>query len=128
MKKKYLLPIVVGVVVFGGVTAFAASLTVNSSSLGAGNATVASCTDNAKVTYATTGSTVTTATVKTFDALGAPTTSCNGFSADVTLTSTSGTVTLGEVTGPITNATTVFTLPAGIDAHDVTGVSVTITG
>src|SRR5690349_13752234 len=49
--KKYLVPVGVGVVVFGSVTAFAASLTVNSSSLGAGTGTVASCNAAVDVSY-----------------------------------------------------------------------------
>lgn len=130
--KKFVLPVGAGVVVFGVVTAFAASLGVSSNTLGAGNDTVDSCTANAKVSYATSGSTVTTATVTTYDnATPTPvaTTTCAGMSAQVTLT--------GSGTGlPASLSTTNFTAgsmafnftSSGIDAHDVTGVSVVFSG
>jgi hypothetical protein len=127
--KKYLLPLGAGVVVFGVVTAFAASLGVTSSSLGAGNATVASCNDNAAVSYTTTGSKVATAvvTISGSQATGA----CDGKTAQVTITGTgtglpaSATAAVGSTT---TNIATVNLASANADAHDVTGVSVVITG
>src|SRR3954468_1386487 len=51
--KRFLIPAVVGVVTFGAVTAFAATLSVSSKSLGAGNATVATCNATAQVSYTT---------------------------------------------------------------------------
>ena len=129
--KKFVLPVGAGVVVFGVVTAFAASLGVSSSSLGAGNSPVDSCTANAKVSYALNGTKVTTATVKTYDN-GTPqvaTTTCAGMSAQVTLS--------GSGTGlPATLSTTNFTAgsmnfdftSSNIDAHDVSSVSVVFTG
>src|SRR4051812_5198950 len=51
--KRFLVPAVVGVVTFGAVTAFAATLTVNSKSLAAGSAGVSTCNANAAVTYNT---------------------------------------------------------------------------
>jgi hypothetical protein len=127
--KKYLLPVGAGVVIFGAVTAFAASLNVSSTSLGAGNATVNACTSDAKVSYATSGGLVSTATVKTYDTDHTTlTTTCNGMSAEVTLTDTNGTV-LGTKTGTITNSSTDFDLSAAnVDPAAVTGVSVVITG
>src|SRR3954467_13136126 len=52
--KRFLIPAVAGVVTFGAVTAFAATLSVSSKSLGAGNATVATCNASAQVSYNTT--------------------------------------------------------------------------
>ena len=52
--KKFLVPVAVGVVVFGGVTAFAATLTVNSKSLAAGNGTVTACNNSAAAVYTST--------------------------------------------------------------------------
>src|SRR3954453_6162801 len=49
--KSYAVPAIGGVAVFGAVTAFAATLTVNSKSLGSGNATVSSCNASASVSY-----------------------------------------------------------------------------
>jgi hypothetical protein len=126
MRTRYLAPAVVGVVVFGAVTAFAASLTVNTKSLGAGNATVDTCNASASVSYNTALSSgvyqVTTAPVTTA-------TTCKGMSYRVDLTGTSG--SLGEITGTL-DATTGAALPdftsANIAASAVTGVSVVITG
>ena len=127
MKSRYLVPGVVGIVVFGAVTAFAASLSVSSNSLGAGNATVQSCNSTASVTYNTAPSSgaykVTTAPVTTAAA-------CAGMSYRVTLTGASN-ATLGEVTGTL-DATTGAALPdftsANVNASAVQGVSVVITG
>lgn len=127
MKTRYVVPAVVGVVVFGAVTAFAASLSVNSDTLGAGNATVQSCNASASVTYNTAPSAgvykVTTAPVTT--AAG-----CAGKSYRVTLTGASN-ATLGEVIGTL-DATTGAALPdftsANVNASAVQGVSVVITG
>ena len=122
--KKYLLPLGAGVVVFGVATAFAASLGVSTTSLGAGNATVAACKDAAAVTYTPTGANVGTATV-TFSGTGA---GCNGLTAQVTL---SGTGSLA--TTPASGTATVSAGVANVDfsnvsAHDVTNVAVVVTG
>lgn len=126
--KKYLLPLGAGVVVFGVVTAFAATLNVSSSSLGAGNATVAACNDNAAVTYTTSGSTVSTAvvTISGSQASGA----CDGLTAQVTLTGSSGNLAsenaaIGSTT---TDIGTANFASDNIDGSSVTGVSVVITG
>ena len=130
--KKYLVPIVAGVVVFGSVTAFAASLTITNSSLGAGNATVASCNTSATVTY----NTVVTTNVDTHEVTTAPVTSgvgCAGMAYKVTLLGASNTV-LGEIAGNLSavagfkgTATPDFTAD-NIAAVDVVGVAVVITG
>ena len=123
--KKYLVPLGAGVVVFGVATAFAASLSVNSSSLGSGNATVSSCQSNAAVTYTTSGTKVATAVV-TFS--GGTSGACDGMAAKVTLTGT-GTGLPGSASATVaSDVATVNLASSNIDAHDVTGVSVTITG
>lgn len=129
--KKFLIPVVAGIAVFGGVTAFAATLTVNSDTLGAGNAAVNSCNASATVKYNVArvagAYNVSTAPV----ASGA---TCVGMSYKVTLTGASG--DLGEVSGTLTAvgspATSSAASPdfasAAVPAASVTGVSVVITG
>ena len=126
--KRFLIPLVAGVVTFGAVTAFAATLSVTSKSLGSGNATVATCNASAQVTYNTSysaslpGYKVTTAPVTT--AAG-----CTLMAYKVTLTG-SGNTSLGEVTGNLDasgNASPDFS-SSNIAASAVTGVSVVVTG
>ncbi len=128
LKKKYLVPVVAGVAVFGAVSAFAATLTVNSKSLGSGNATVASCNASANVTY-------NTAYVSTLPGYKVSTTpvataaTCTGMTFKVTLTGASN-ASLAELTGTLDAtgaAAPDFSTPV-IAAASVTGVSVVITG
>jgi hypothetical protein len=122
--KKYLLPLGAGVVVFGVVTAFAASLTVSSPTLGAGNVAVAACKDAAAVAYAPTGANVGTATV-TFSGTGV---GCNGMTAKVTLTGT-GSLVATPASGTGVVALGVATVDfSAVSAAEVTGVAVVITG
>lgn len=129
--KKFLLPVGAGVVVFGSVTAFAATLTVNSSSLGAGNATVTSCNSAAAVTY----NTVPTANTKTYDvSTAAITTSgtgtgCANMAFKVSLLAANGS-TLGEKTGSLdgTGAGSVDFTSLTVPATDVASVAVVVTG
>lgn len=129
--KKYLLPVGAGVAVFGSVTAFAATLTVNSSGLGAGNATVASCNSAAAVTYATTPTTNT----KTYDVTTASVTTsgtgagCANMAFRVTLLGASN-ASLGEKTGTFdgTGAGSVDFTSLAVPASDVAGVAVIVTG
>jgi hypothetical protein len=125
---RFAIPVVVGVVVFGGVTAFAATLSVSSKSLGSGNATVASCNAAATVSYTTAyasalpGYKVATTPVTT--AVG-----CATMAYKVTLTG-SGNTSLGEQTGVLDasgNASPDFSA-SSIAAANVTGVSVVVTG
>lgn len=126
--KRFLIPAVVGVVVFGAVTAFAATLTVNTKSLGAGNATVSSCNASASVTYNTSYS----ATLPGYKVTTAPVTSavaCATMSFKVTLTGASN-ASLGEVTGTLDasgNGSPDFSA-SNVAASLVTGISVVITG
>jgi hypothetical protein len=125
---RFLLPVIVGVIVFGAVTAFAATLNVSSKSLGSGNAAVSSCNASANVTYNTSyastipGYKVTTAPITT-------SASCSGLSYKVTLTG-AGNSALGEVTGTLDasgNASPDFSA-SNVAASVVTGVAVVITG
>jgi hypothetical protein len=124
-----LIPAVVGVVTFGAVTAFAATLSVSSKSLSAGNATVATCNATAQVSYTTSyastlpGYIVATAPVTTAAA-------CSGMSYKVTLTG-AGNAQLGtDVTGTLdgAGAATPSFSSQNLSAANVTGVSVVITG
>lgn len=125
---RFVVPAVAGVVVFGAVTAFAATLSVNGKTLGSGNATVSSCNSGATVTYTTAYS----ATLPGYKVATAPVTTaaaCNGFAYKVTLTGAAN-ASLAEVTGTLDasgNATPDFSA-SNISAANVTGVSVVITG
>ncbi|MDQ1684225.1 MAG: hypothetical protein QOC82_962 [Frankiaceae bacterium] len=125
---RFAIPVVTGVVIFGAVTAFAATLSVNSKSLGSGNATVSSCNTAATVTYTTAYA----ATLPGYKVATAPVTTaaaCNGFAYKVTLTGAAN-AALAEVTGTLDasgNATPDFSA-SNIAAANVTGVSVVITG
>ncbi len=122
------MPLVAGAVVFGVVTAFAATLPVSSTTVGAGNGTVGSCNVSASVTYTTVyaptlpGYKVATAPVATAA-------SCAGLAYKLTLTG-AGNASLGEATGTLNasgGSTPDFTA-SNIAAALVTGVSVVITG
>ena len=126
--KRYLVPMVAAVSVFGAATAFAASLTVSSTSLGAGNGAVASCNATASVTYNTSyasgvpGYKVTTAPVTSAVA-------CATKAYKVTLTGAAN-ASLAEVTGSLDasgNASPDFSA-SNVSAALVTGVSVVISG
>jgi hypothetical protein len=125
---RFVIPAATGVVVFGAVTAFAATLSVNSKSLGAGNASVSSCNSGATVTYTTAYS----ATLPGYKVATAPVTTaatCNGFAYKVTLTG-AGNASLAEVTGTLDasgNGSPDFSA-SNISAANVAGVSVVITG
>lgn len=126
--KKFLIPAVAGVTVFGAVSAFAATLSISSTSLAAGNATVASCNASANVTYTTTATT----NAKTYQVATAPVSSaatCAGLAYKVTLLGAAN-ASLGEVSGTLdgAGAATPNFASAGIAAQDVVGVAVVITG
>jgi hypothetical protein len=126
--KRYAVPVVAGVVVFGAVTAFAATMTVTSKSLGAGSATVASCNATAVATYNTVYSSLIPGyKIATTPVTTAPT--CATMAYKVTLSGLAGT-SLGEITG-VLDATGLaspdFTLD-NINPAAVTGISVVVTG
>ena len=126
--KRFLIPAVAGVVTFGAVTAFAATLSVSSKSLGSGNATVATCNASAQVSYNTTYS----ATLPGYKVSTTPVTTaagCATMSYKVTLTGAAN-ASLGEITGTLdgTGAASPDFSSSNIGASAVTGVSVAITG
>jgi hypothetical protein len=126
--KRVLVVLVCGIAVFGAVYGFAASLTVNSKSLGAGSGTVASCNATAAVSYNTAYS----ATVPGYKVSTAPVTSaaaCATMGYRVTLTGAAN-ASLGEVTGTLdaTGAASPDFTAANVSAASVTGVSVVISG
>ena len=51
--KRIMIAVVIGAIAFGSMWAFAATLTVNTKTLGAGNGTVASCNATATIAYNT---------------------------------------------------------------------------
>ena len=126
--KRIILTALVGLVVFGAVYGFAASLTVNSKTLGAGSATVSSCNATAAVSYNTAyasalpGYKVSTTPV-------ASAVACANMAYKVTLSST-GSTSLAELTGTLdaTGAASPDFSTSNINAANVTGVSVVITG
>ena len=126
--KRFLVPAVAGVVTFGAVTAFAASLGVTSKSLGSGNVTVAGCNATAAVTYTTTYS----ASLPGYKVATAPVTTavgCATMAYKVTLTGASN-ASLGEITGSLDAAGSAAPdfSASNVAASAVTGVSVVITG
>ena len=132
--KRALIALAGAAVIFGGVYGLAASLGVSSSSLGAGSSVVAACqtataTVSSDPTYsavATAGYRATTVTIGSLDeSAGA----CGGKSMRVTLTGASN-ASLGEATGTIPpgSGTTASVTFSGVNASDVTGVHVVITG
>src|SRR4051794_4556330 len=128
VRKRFLIPAVAGVVTFGAVTAFAASLSLTSKSLGSGNANVNACNASAAVSYTTTYSaSLPGYKVNTAPVISAST--CNGLSYKVTLTGASN-ASLGEATGnlDVNGAATADFSTGSIAASAVTGVYVVITG
>ena len=126
--KRVLIVGILGVVVFGAVFAFAASLTVNSKSLAAGSSTVAACNATAGVSYNTAYS----ASLPGYQVTTAPVTSaagCANMPYTVTLTGAAN-ASLGSVTGTLSATGTAspdFT-SSNVNAAAVTGVSVVISG
>lgn len=127
--KRYLVPLVAGAVVFGGVTAFAATLNVSSTTLGSGDQTVASCNGSAAVTYTTAYTAV--AGSGSYKVATSPITTaaaCSGKAYKVTLTGANGTA-LAERTGSLgTDGTATPDFGSTIPAASVTGVSVVVAG
>ncbi len=133
--KRAIASLVIGGAIFGGVYALAASLGVSSSTLGAGNAVVVACqagTVNVGYTpsYGSASPAGYRATTVTIGNLDTSTSACGGKDFKVTLTGPSGSdASLGEQTGttPTTGTSANLTF-SGVNASDVTGVHVTITG
>jgi hypothetical protein len=134
--KRLLLAVGIATVVFGGVFGLAASLGVNTQTLGAGNTAVAACQSTALTTaYATVyDSTVPGYEVTTITVTGLDTTSptnCANKPYKITLTNSSN-ASLGEVSGttPASGTSFITSTMAGsnILAANATGIHLTITG
>jgi hypothetical protein len=133
--KRALLALAIGAAIFGGIYGLAASLNVSSSTLGAGSSAVAACqSGTVSVSYATTynasapGYQATTVTAGNIDETAG---ACGGKAIKVTLTGPGvSNASLGEQTATLptgSGTTQAFTF-TGVNASDVTGVHVTITG
>ena len=126
--KRILIAGVVGAVVFGSVYAFAATLTVNSKTLGAGNGIVAACNASANVSYNTAYS----AALPGYRVTTAPVTSaatCATMAYRMTLTGAAN-ASLGEITGTLdaTGAASPDFTAANVAASNVLGVQLVISG
>lgn len=133
--KRTALAVIAGVMVFGVVYGFAASLNLSSQTLGAGNSSVAAC-QSATLTasYATTysssipGYKVGVVTVSGLDTTSTP--NCASKSFRVTLTGSSNT-SLSEVTGTTPASGTTFTADftsSSVSSAAVQGIHVVIAG
>jgi hypothetical protein len=127
--KRALIAAGIAAMIFGGVYGLAASLSVSSSSLGAGTATVAGCQTTGTIT--TTYAPAYSASLPGYDAvdvtLGAIHADCLGKSYKVRLTDASNVALGSEATGSIagTSASLTFT---GVSAASVEKIFVTIYG
>ena len=130
-KRRTLFAAVLALTIFGAVYGFAATLSVGSNSLSAGNVAVASCqvTGTPTGTYTTAyDSTIPGYKVATVVVTGLDDTNCNGRAISVTLTGAAN-ANLATITG-VVPATGNLTLTPGssVSAAAVTGVSVAING
>jgi hypothetical protein len=131
LKKKGILAVVVGALVFSSAYAFAATLGVTSNSLGAGNASVTSCAASVTAAYTTTYD----STIPGYRVSGVNLnnlTACSGKAITVDLTG-AGNASLSQVTYTVlaadaTAGNKTITVPGSINAGLVTGVSVVIAG
>jgi hypothetical protein len=131
--KRSLIALAVGTTAFGSIYGLAASLGVNSDTLGSGTAAVAACQTNpVRVTYtptyvAGTGYKATTVSITGLES------TCVGKSAFVTLTGTGALATPVQATGTVPSitspaTTTTLDITTAVIASEVTGVNVAITG
>lgn len=134
--RRIALSLAIGGFVFGAIYGLAASLGVNTDTLGAGNKVVAACQSGTlTASYATAydstvpGYEVSVVTINGLDTATSPT-NCASKSFKVILTG-SGNSSLGEVTGTTPASGTSFTASfasANVAAADVLGIHVVITG
>ena len=128
--KRALILAISGVLTFGTVYGFAASLNLTTESLGAANTTVAACQAGAlTATYTSSySSTVPGYAVGTVTVTGLAST-CYSKAYKITL-SGSGNTSLGEATGttPSTGTTFAATFTPSINAASITGIGVVISG
>jgi hypothetical protein len=128
-KRRTILAVVLALTIFGAVYGFAATLSVGTNTLSAGNASVASCetasaTGTYTVAYDSTlpGYKVATVNVTGIDA------ACNGKAIAVTLTGTGSTNLGTTLTGTIAGTSITLTPGTSVNASLVQGVSVAING
>jgi hypothetical protein len=132
-RKRTLFAVVLSLTIFGAVYGFAATLGVNSNTLSAGNATVASCqqTGTPTGTYTTAyDTTLGGYKVASVVVTGLDNTNCANKAISVTLTGTGNSV-LQTITGTVPSSGNLTLTPAAsptISAAAVTGVSVAING
>lgn len=130
-RKRLIIAVLVGITVFTTVFAVAASLSLTSSSLGAGTATVASCDTNGVATSFTTGYSAAAAgyTVTTVHVTGIATPGCDGLTMRVTLIGAAD-ASLGEQTvtlaTPATDPTNVSFAASNVLAAAVLKIAVVI--
>jgi len=129
--KRAIVALLIGAAVFGGIYGLAASLNVSTKTLGAGNASVASCqATTLTASYATSySSTIPGYQVGVVTVTGLATT-CWSMPFKVTLVNASN-VSLGEVSNTTPASGASFTADftsANVPAATVTGIHVVITG
>jgi hypothetical protein len=125
---KLVLAAVVASIVFAGVYGFAASLGLTSSSLGAGNAVVASCGSGIQAAYTTAySSSLPGYSVSAVNLSSIPA-GCLSKSYSVQLTGAGGATVGAEMTGtlPASGTTASISTSGNVDASLVTGISVAI--
>jgi hypothetical protein len=129
VKKRLAIALAGGATIFGGVYGLAASLSLTSDTLGAGQAVVAACQSTAmNATYTSTYSSTTPGYNATTVTLTGLTSSCYSKAYRVTVSDASN-VSLAEATGttPSTGSTLIVTL-TNDSAASVGGVAVVISG
>ena len=125
---KLVLGAVVACIVFAGVYGFAASLSLSSSGLGAGNAVVSACGTGTTVSYSTTYSaSIPGYSVSQVNLASIPA-GCLSKAYKIQLTGASGVAVGSEMSGtlPASGTTATIATSGSVDASQVTGVSVVI--
>jgi len=133
LKRKPIVALVVGAVVFTSAFAFAATLGVTSASLGAGNAAVTSCASSVTTAYTTAYDSTVAGSYKVTNVTVAGTlTGCGNKNITVDLSNGSG-ASLGQVSRAITPAeatagTLTLNVTGSVSAQAVQNVSAVING
>lgn len=124
--QRLVIPVVAGIAVFGTVSAFAASLDLQSQTLGADDAVVVACDATTPIVASYTTAFAAGGYGVTRVDLTSPA-ACVNKAVKVTLTDSLG-ASLGEVTGTVTATSTTLTLATPVSAAAVTGISAVIAG
>jgi hypothetical protein len=128
VKRRPILSLVIGAIAFSTALAFAASLTVASGSLGAGNAAVSSCdTDGISVSYSPTYDSSIPAFKVSSVSVANIAAGCNGKTLKVEVVGT-GNSSLASGTETISGTSATVTLSGSPNAGDVTNVHAVIAG